>query len=133
MSTLSQETLIRKARELFEPSKVDIQRVPPWLRKRLIAALKAKSYTNVCATRHSGGLLESAANATDDSMWLDHWGVTTMSSVQYFVSEPYEYGFHLRAIQQFVDMLTLEYRVLANSWHFPGRTIRILFRPKNGA
>lgn len=123
--------LIDAARHLLKPTPVVNGRIPLWLTPRLRAAHRAKQFETIeelraWASPDSATLLVSAA--AECGLVLDHWGATSIAGEDYFVSEPYEFTEDAMAgVIRFASMLSLGYRIDPNSWHYPGRTIRILF------
>lgn len=123
-----QRQFIDDARKLLNPSPVRTSHVPTWLKKKIRAAVKAKQV----AARYSDPEMVLLNDLTWENRWLDHYGTTTWRDFKdVFVSEPYSVdGKTLSQIEQFAERLGLECQVDANSWHFPGWTIRILLWPK---
>jgi hypothetical protein len=61
---------------------------------------------------------------------LDHYGMTVWEGCRAFVTEPYGQGVpetDLEAIALIAAQCGCGYYLTANSWHYPGRTLRILF------
>jgi hypothetical protein len=110
---MQQET-IAAARNILKPSKVSLDHVPLWMRRRLkrvIPDLTAIDALYYASTRRI----------------LDHWGSTMWHDKECFVTEPYQ--FCLADVQQFRGFLGdgVDWRHSVNSWHYPGSTHRILF------
>ena len=66
--------------------------------------------------------------------WLDHTGSTTWSKARAWVSEPYPHAItaeSMRQIKLVADLANLHSGVSANSWHYPGHTLRIAFWEKD--
>jgi hypothetical protein len=110
--------------------------VPGWLKARIREAIKAGRLEPV---PHEGWLLDAAVEAATgrcSRTWMDHFGTTTLAegtehAFQAFVTEPYAcYPEMLQAAARFAELLRLSWEVRANSWHYPGRTIRIVFGPR---
>ena len=125
-----QTALIKEARELLQPSKVKTGKIPPWLRSKL---RKAKREGRIDPVGPGDCfLLEAAAIASSGSAaWLDHWGRTAWNFKDAFVSEPYQ--FEEESARKFAELLGIDCELSPNSWHFPGRTFRLLFYPKEGS
>lgn len=136
-----QQEEINELRTLLNPSPVKQQRIPKWLRTKLRAAKRAgKIELLEYESRNDYALVTAAAHAASGSGWgthgwLDHWGTTeTCLHDELFVCEPYELGADaLQSVAKFAELLGINYEVHANSWHFPGKTIRILFWYKTTA
>jgi hypothetical protein len=63
--------------------------------------------------------------------WLDHFGQTKWGKQTAFVSEPYTIDrAMIDNIDDFCRLADVEWRLLADSWHFPGRTVRIVIFQK---
>jgi hypothetical protein len=140
-----QKELITKARELLKPSPVRIHHVPKWLWRRLNRQF-ADSY-RVAYGPTSGQidgmsiLLYAASMVSKPNLpiWLDHWG-STVPQGEYgstinklcFVSEPYDFSSSCATeVDQFCQRLGIEWYLFANSWHYPGRTLRItMYEPQ---
>ena len=121
------EREIQARRRVMKPSEVDLHHVPNWFRRRLL-----KAYG--CSDRDTAGwAVLCHARDANDWTWLDHHGSTKWDGQPAFVSEPY--GVTAKELQQVADMCErcgLFYRVSANSYWYPGSTIRILiFEPEN--
>ena len=66
--------------------------------------------------------------------WLDHTGSATWGKARAWVSEPYPHAItaeSMRQIQLVADLANLYSGVSANSWHYPGHTVRIVFWEKD--
>ena len=66
--------------------------------------------------------------------WLDHTGSTTWGKARAWVSEPYPHAItaeSMRQIKLVADLANLHSGVSANSWHYPGHTVRIVFWEKD--
>lgn len=115
------EQQIQAARAILKPSPVRLNKVPPWMRRRLLTA------------RRQRGLDTYSSNSIDvlfqlaSARVVDHFGTIDYRGRTAFVSEPY--ALDIPAIQEFVGMLGpgVRWDVEANSWHFPGQTFRIVF------
>jgi len=67
--------------------------------------------------------------------WLDHTGSATWGKGRAWVSEPYPHAItaeSMRQIQLVADLTNLHSGISANSWHYPGHTVRIVFWEKDG-
>ena len=65
--------------------------------------------------------------------WLDHTGSATWGNARAWVSEPYPHAItaeSVRQIQLVADLANLYTGISANSWHYPGHTVRIVFWEK---
>lgn len=124
MSASSIDELIAESRKLTKPKPVKKHRVPEWMRKRLKKLKKA-------------GEIESPTYGACDMLMcgvfrkieycLDHWGKIQFEDREVFVSEPYFLEYEEN--KQFADFMECEMAVFPNSWHFPSRTLRIVFWP----
>jgi hypothetical protein len=118
------DQVIKAARKVLEPTRVKQGRVPKWLKDRLKQAQKEG---RLGATHPWESLLQAAADASGGHHWLDHWGTTMWGGHEWFVSEPYNLDWDiLQELQKFAEILGQRFRIDANSWHYPGRTIRIM-------
>lgn len=119
MATNGTRTKIQVLRELSDPSPVRPNHVPPWLCRRLFAAY------GPCYGRRGSNLL---AHLRQRVSWLDHCGSTRLPDGRVaFVSEPYSVSADdLRSIAEIAALLNCEWWVTANSWWYPGHTLRIV-------
>lgn len=115
---------IDEVRRLLEPTPVRERHVPSWFRRALLKVYGRSPYG-------SGGMSVLAhAKNRFDLKWVDHYGSTVIDGREYFVCEPYPYCCrfeHLAGIVEFCQKTGLEHRISANAWHYPGKTIRVLF------
>ncbi len=120
---------IQIGREALRPTEVEGGKLPADLRKRLLELKRQKKISPSWGTTGNEDLLRAAVDAackSDD--WLDHYGKTILHDREVFVSEPYGLRLEcLQDIQAFAQLVGLGYRILSNSWHYPGQTIRIAF------
>ena len=131
--------IIRAARKILEPTPVKVYRIPPWLRRRLCEAVKAKRLPRSEYARplEPVYLLDNAARlaAGAGDRFLDHWGRTDVCGRDCFVTEPY-HPIPDKVCDEFCRLLDPTGKVVwettPNSWHFPGRTYRYLFWEGNG-
>lgn len=124
---------IAKRRAIFQPTPVNLHHIPRWFAQCL------KPYRH----RHDTTLeaFERMRRAVGDS-WLDHWGSTKivrrsgqqLSEETYFVSEPYGLSPQgVRALAELERVTGIRWSVEANSWWYPGRTLRIVIEPPRAA
>lgn len=131
----SQATIIRRARQILQPTEVSTGTIPAWLVKRLQAANRAGRIDNPRGLHPNVQtdvtfLLPDAVGP--DAQWLDHWGTAACPVCDdAFVAEPYEfYEETIESAQRFAELLDLSWLYSPNSWHYPGHTFRLLFWPK---
>jgi hypothetical protein len=140
------DEFIQQLRDLLRPTRVRPQHIPTWLRDHL-QSLHAEGIIQTYPGFGPMDLFAAAvdlANGENHSVirWLDHWGSTRISTpnghLEPFVTEPYCYSVDdgytkdremWQPLHRFADILGGNYLIDANSWHYPGRTIRILFFP----
>ena len=120
------EILIQRARELLKPSPVRLHHVPGWLTKRIKQRLGRLPGCHYADDRLREVASMAAGSVMCDS-WLDHWGSTTHRGRKAFVTEPYADRSHIEAALRFADLLGLQVEFAANSWWYPGSTLRIAF------
>jgi hypothetical protein len=129
---------IHRARALLQPSPVRLGHVPLWLEERIYLAAEYgilqvdKSIRRLSARR----ILE---NRDCGKNFLQHRGSTLVTQeyghflglppgeAEVFVSEPYDW--REGCINNFCGAFGLKFFFSMNAWHYPGRTIRIVFRP----
>jgi hypothetical protein len=101
---------IEQARALLGPSKVRLHHVPRWFAKSRIIS--------------ESGIWQGS--------WLDHFGSTTLADGRAaFVSEPYHVtAAELAECQEIAARVGCDFWVSANSWWYPGVTIRLVFAKK---
>ena len=110
-----------RAREILQPTEVNLHHVPNWFRRRLLRVFG-------CRDRSTRGfdVLQHAATVHFGfpANWLDNWGSTDGSRV--FVSEPYQVSPRVVALlDSFAKRLGIKWHIDANSWWNPGSTIRL--------
>ena len=135
---------IDAARKILKPTKVHLGEIPRWLSKRVTAYINHNHVDGgydlpemrlrivIEDVAKKAGLKERAKY----SYRLDHWGI---SEGRYhccpnncFVSEPYGFcSYAAQIIEALCNALDLEHHVDANSWHYPGHTVRIILHPKS--
>ena len=98
--------------------------MPNWLRKRLLRAFGGRYGSSGLAA-----LMAAQQALGDTNGWLDHYGVTTEQGKAVFVSEPYDLMPNgIEGIVRFAKACGCEWYVTADSYWFPGRTVRVVFR-----
>lgn len=129
MTTL--EKHIAEARALLRPSPVRPHHVPRWLATRL-RSLRGR-YCDRQRGYSASAVLCEVVTATGGG-WLDHWGSTTTGDRPCFVSEPYRFTAQDAAsLDQIAESTGLRWYLSANSWWYPGSTIRVvIFVPEDG-
>ena len=124
------ELLIREARKLLKPTEVKLHKVPGWFRKQLLK-------TTGCSHGLTAGwsVLQHAIDKADAHMLFDHCGSTVLSTgTPAFVAEPY--GGDVRQVTKairFAELTGLDVHISANSWWYPGQTVRFEFTLKEKA
>lgn len=99
---------IEERRSVMKPTKVEKGERPKWLPKR---ALRDDVFTQAI-----------------NNGWAEHYGTTQYNGNTYFVCEPYDLSHNeMEAVETFASKYGLLWRLDANSWHYPGYTIRIVF------
>jgi len=130
LERVNQREYIRRARELLGAEPVKIGRIPMWLKKRLVKAVKGERIESDLppALLFASWILENDAPTRG---WLDHWGASRdASGEEVFVSEPYNIDpDQMAKIDRFAELLGLDWQLNAKSWHYPGYTFRIEFWP----
>lgn len=119
---------IEQARRLLQPTPVQLHRVPNWLRRRLLAAIGCGGGGT------SGYAVLAHAERLMGWRWLDHWGASTYRGQPCFVSEPYHVSADdMAAVAELCRRCNLDSHLSANSWWYPGETIRIaIYEPAAG-
>ena len=114
------QRIVEERRQLLQPMEVKIGTIPTWLRERLLAAESDGRLSG-----NSGSLLEEAGGA------IAHWGTSVAFRKEDFVCEGFGFnGEGTKRAQAFADLLDLTWHVSANSWLYPGKSIRIVFIPR---
>lgn len=107
---------IAEARRILRPSPVQLRKIPAWF-KRAIRPLFGSAEERELLRIPRGFPVR-----------LDHWGATTWNGRPAFVTEVYDLNAEdLLNAQTFAERIGCCWRVSANSWHYPGQTIRLLF------
>ena len=122
-----QRRRIEEARRILKPRKVRAGHVPNWLRRKMLKRFGCESgYTDAWSVlQQTLGRLYGGR-----PRWLDHYGSSKQGDVNVFVAEPYSLtAADLRDVAAFATELGLSVAVGSNSWHYPGATVRIEFRP----
>jgi hypothetical protein len=98
-----------------------------WLKKRIRLAIKSRRIETAYSDADSVLL-----NCNLTKRWLDHWGTSnTPRHKQTFVAEPYDVtASTVASVDQFAEILGLDWCLRANSYWFPGNTFRIEFWPR---
>lgn len=115
-----QERHIAACRELLQPIPVRPSHVPGWLARRIRQRLGIRG----CAD----ALLHRALALA--GFTVDHWG--SIDGGQRFVSEPYPEPNDLAGAERFAALLGLRLKIDANSWWYPGFTLRLTFTLPRG-
>ncbi len=129
------EAWIAEARRILNPSPVRAEHVPDWLRRRMLKAFPSTSGHRHRNTRGWAVLQDALRSFAHSSYWCDHPGSTWMNGIggTAFVVEPYTLNqYHLAEIAEFARQVGCKYEVSANSWHFPGNTVRVIFFGNSG-
>ena len=114
---------IEAMRLLLKPSPVKPGTMPMWLQKRLTAAF-GKQRPGVKPLPFA---YDISRKGMESRGWLDHYGTIADGEDSVFVSEPYHLEPEdLQHLHQFCEKLGVKYRLDPNSWHYPGRTFRIV-------
>lgn len=72
-----------------------------------------------------------AKTVCNDTTWIDHEGTAIVADKELFVSEPYLRPFDdLSCAEEIARLLDCDLFVATYSYWFPGKTIRLKFRPK---
>ena len=110
-------------RKLLGPSEVRLGDVPAWLQRRLV-----KAFGNPLKLRGGLAILNHAVEVHfgGGNFWLDHF--VTVDDGQVFVAEPFEVEpSTIALLDTFAERLGVGFRISANSWWQPGKTIRLEF------
>lgn len=119
------ERRIAEARRILEPTEVRLHRVPKWLRLLMLQKFGCRNRDT-----SGGGVLWNAVQTDSCGGWLDHWGSTMMCGKLCFVSEPYNVTAEKVAdVDAFAARLGVQWSLSANSWWYPGHTVRIVLWP----
>lgn len=119
---------IKSMRRLMEPSPVRTGHVPGWLGLALRRAYYP-GYSGVISNSAWYSLTYAQARLGTFS-WLDHYGTSVIGGIRCFVGEPY--GFSSECAKQLCRIQSdtgLTWWVTANSWHYPGYTVRVVINP----
>jgi hypothetical protein len=131
-ASVEQARRIEWSRQVLHTSSVELHKVPNWLRYKLMAANKRRGWQPAGGR---GGVFQlqtflsrSGLNSTG---WCDHWGTAYEATGHGFdfVAEPYLSPSHLSESFRFSIAIGVRAYVSANSWWYPGRTIRLGFYP----
>ncbi len=115
---------IDDARLLLKPSPVELHHVPDWFRRALLKAI------GCCHGDTSGWGVLNYARQKFSWTWLDHFGSTTLGDRICFVSEPYNVNpAELQQVKDLAEKIGCQWYLCANSWWYPGSTLRIVFDP----
>lgn len=130
--TNSIEEHIKALRTLLKPEPVRQGRIPQWLQRR-VRNVQQRSHRYI--GEHLVDWLQKEFPRCGH--WIDHWGTITRDygehggKRQLFVSEPYDFCHEdFDAALNFARACDLRVWVEANSWWYPGWTVRIVFAPK---
>lgn len=127
----AQREMIEAARALLRPTPVKLHHVPNWFRMALLRGFGCAD----CRTSGEDVLhyaIDCVRRRNYFSSWLDHWGSTAYQSRPNFVSEPYNITEdNVKEIAEIARKSGCKWFLTANSWWFPGATIRIAFYQEN--
>ena len=118
------QLLFRESWNVQEPN---LGFLPKWIWKRVKAAIKSRKLPGVRQSLQSSWYAMQYALGECGGDWVDHLGSMDQGGKTYIVSEPYQLSLSAHSqLDQFCQILGLEYRLSAMSWWNPGSTIRIL-------
>jgi hypothetical protein len=129
-----------KTTVMEDPAPVEQQRIPSWLRKRLLdfnrERVKLRKGTFGSSYNKYKGLTPTTTAFyilqeydTGLGTWLDHWGSSVIDGVELFVSEPYHFNDESRSrVEQLCLDLRLSYEV-SDRAHWNDQCKRVSFRP----
>lgn len=124
---IRQRQHIEAARELLKPSPVRHHHVPDWLRRRCLKRFGTGGNGDTSGWHVIHHAVEQVVDGRSRH-WLDHFGSTTIGDRRAFAIEPYNLTRPCLAdVFRLGDELGLDVEIDANSWWYPGRTIRVLF------
>jgi hypothetical protein len=120
------EGWIAEARKVFDPTPVRLHHRPKWF-MQLLAAAKRRNPHGPAA-----GFYEDLRRGSWKLDWMDHWGSTVLlNGTPAFVSEPYGITSEtLAEVEAIAEECGCYANVSANSYWYPGSTIRIEIYPK---
>ena len=114
-----------EVRELLRPSEVK-SGVPNWFRLGFL-----RTFPGVSRGTSWWEVADALRNRFKVT-WLDHWGQCSWGNGMAFCSEPYSIGVEgLQSVQDLATAIGCEWSLSANSFHYPGWTIRIVFFQKS--
>ena len=125
---MEQSELIKAARELLEPTPLKKGKIPIWFSKKITKFAREHNIDNDLS---SVCWYISEQLGINNPWWIDHWGAGRDDRYNNtgicFISEPYGIGTDdLRLLDSLCDSMDISYYISANSYHFPGKTIRIV-------
>lgn len=100
--------------------------------KYVLTAMNAR-YARFTFPQSPGDAFEYAKQQVSDSRLLNHSGHITVDGEDILVTEPYAEKINaetLKGLSEFAELIGADYWISANSWHYPGRTVQIIFEPK---
>lgn len=115
-----------KLRSQWGVSQPKLHVIPRWIRKRVLAAIRAGLIppTNTFLMNPWHALRHAALTLGGD--WIDHAGTLSRDGRELLVSEPYGItGTSTRQLEEFCRVLGLRFEISAVSWWLPSQTIRI--------
>jgi hypothetical protein len=124
---MEQDKEIREARKRLKPTRVKSRHVPAWLRSRLLKLKREGKLPTARKWPNNYELLMAAEKAAGCVHLFDHWGSTQRNGKIVLVSEPY--GPCVKSVVKLADFLGVECSIEANSWHYPGCTVRVVYYP----
>jgi len=119
-----QAQYLAAAREILQPNPVIRGEEPAWLQKIL-----SDEYAEFPLSSVLRGMADEHIHC------IDHWGISAgdhhTDPEDCFVSEPYGILLgELKAVEKFCKKHNLTWYVSSNSWHYPGKTIRLVIYPE---
>ena len=116
-----------RIRHILRTEKVD-PRIPKWF----LTAMNAR-FPRLTFPQTPGDAFNYAMNHVSSDTLLEHSGHITVDGTEVLVTEPYAEKINaktLNGLGEFAELVDADYWLSANSWHYPGRTVRIVFEPK---
>jgi len=122
-------------RQFLRPELLLRSRAPKWILSAVKLAVKSRHIPAASYPPRSAMDALQYVLACLGQSWADHVGLLEWDGRELLVAEPYADRIDLEMLQElqrFTETLGCAFMFSANSWHFPGRTVRIIIAESTG-
>ncbi len=125
---MSVNEVIAERRRILAPSEVT-RKTPAWIAERADRLIRKSDMGFIYGNNGHGKLMAVFDLCSAGRVYLDHPGAARFAGDdEAFVFEPYRINAdHLERCEWVADALECHCSISANSWHYPGETLRVAF------